>query len=341
MSWLRKDVGLKLVSLLISVVLWAYVKSITLANTTRTIEFKLFPTGLDQTAYSIKMPPSVKIMAEGTLEAIQRLDRFKANEFVASVDLSNATSGFAQYRVALQRDESRDYGITYAKPDRVMVGIQPMETTTPKTVQPQPVTLPDGYFLSTWEITPPSVTLTGPHSELNKVSQIVVQPDLRDYLKHPGETYQLDVVLLDSANRRVETVRADPSKVMLVPVLAQLTGVKNVTILPNWTGNLPFGYRVDRYFTNPQQVKIEGDANALRKYQQVQTEPVNLSGIIGRRRLTVRLVRPEKVKAMTPRSVQVTVDVGPAALPKSIPQPPISDTPQADSREQTPSMSAR
>ena len=120
MNALKKDVGLKLVSLLIAITLWAYVKSITLANTQRTIEFTLYPSGLDTSSLVVThRPNSIKVTAEGSPEDIQRLDKFKASQFIAYIDLSAATAGTSPYRVTLQRDGTRDSGITYSRPERL------------------------------------------------------------------------------------------------------------------------------------------------------------------------------------------------------------------------------
>ena len=326
---MRKDVGLKLVSLLISVSLWAYVRSIALSNTQRTIEFTLYPTNLDRAAYAMTLKSrTIKVTAEGAPEDIQRLDRYKATQFIAYVDLSNAAPGTSAYRVLLQRDEARDAGITYSRPDRVLVSIEPRETVSKK-VFFNPVELPPGYVEGSAEITPDTVTLSGPRSALNQVDRVIAPVNLGNYLVSPGATYTVDVVPWDTSMKRVEDVSVEPSKVKVYPVLVQSQKQKNVPIQLNWKGTLPYGYLLQSHEANPQQVTITGDPNRIRNIEEVQTDPIDLSSITGIREVRVKLRVPTDAKLgrRSPHDIRVKLNVIPD--PNLQPAKPKELTPSA------------
>jgi len=312
-NWLRKDIGLKLVSLLISISLWVYVKSTMLDSTTRTIEFTLYPTNLDSSLVVTRKPETLKVEAHGNPEDISRIAKLKESTFVAYIDLSNAAPGTSQYRVLLQPPPEARQGISYARPDRVFVSVEPLDTTTKK-VDYELVTKPSGYDDGPTQVVPETVKLSGPRSALSRVTQVIAAVDVKNYLANPGESYRVDAVPLDASRKRVESVTCDPSQVKVYPVLIQTQRLKNVPIELTWKGTLPFGYTIKSNEANPQQVTISGDPDRIKDIESIETEPIDLSNITGMRDVRVKLKIPQNVKLgrRTPHDVRVRLYVVPA-----------------------------
>lgn len=324
-----KDLALKLFCLLIAVVLWAYVKSVVLQNTTTTKTFHLLPTNYDQSAFQVTrlQPEVIKLSAEGPPSTISELKKFNDNDFVALVDLSNATPGIGQYPVKVQRDEQRDYGITYSKPDPVVVTIEPKETSGPKQVLVQLVNIPAGYVEASKDVSPKTVTVSGPKSDVESVTPHAYV-DMSHYLTTPGKGLQVEVELLNAQQRKVTTVEPDPKQVTVYPVLAEAVRRKNALISPTYKGQPPFGYRVQHVKISPEQVLITGDPGHLRALDTIETEPIDVSNLTKSHEFRVSLRVPQGVD-IKQKMVRVLIDV--------VAPPP---TPTPAPKEQPPSVSA-
>jgi YbbR domain-containing protein len=322
-NW-RKDWGLKTASVLVALVLWLYVQSQTIQNSERTVLFKVLRPDLASAGLVVtKYPETIKVRAQGAPEAIHDLDnRIRANpeQFVATIDLANPQAGVNQYPVYIQRDSVRDVGLSWSRPDRVIVAIEPREQSSPKRIVVDPVDVPPGYAVSA-DVSPETVILSGPKSDLSRVTQVVAKLSLRDYFKDAGKAYQVDVSLRDADDHEIKSVVSDPSKVSVHAVLSETVRRKNVPISANWIGQLELGYKVSRYTINPDHVWITGDPDKIKDIDTVETEPVDVSGITFQGERRVKIKPLGKGIDMNHHVVRVTVEVTPTSKPLESPPP--------------------
>jgi YbbR domain-containing protein len=320
---LKKDFLLILVSLLLSVMLWTYVQSQLLQKTQVQETFHLLTVNLDQSSLIItKKPDTVKVTAEGSPEAIHDLGRANSQSLNAYVDLSNAQPGISTYPVFIQRDSVRDYGISYSRPDKVVVVIEKRVLSAPKKVEAD-VEPPNGYAVASVDVTPSSVIIAGPQNDINRIAKVRAHVTLKTDAT-AGQLIHVKVDVLDEKDKPIPNLTVEPSTVDLTPVLTEAVRRKNVPILFNWSGTLPFGYNIGSdYSVRPSQVAVSGPPEVLKKISSVTTEPISLKGLTSDSSRTVRLKSPGEGVELNPRSVRVFIPVVPPKAPPEDPKPPV------------------
>lgn len=158
-----------------------------------------------------------------------------------------------------------------------------------------------------------TVTVSGPAALVEKVqsaaADVVVRPVSASYRT------SAEVVVSDASGREVSGVVITPQTVDLQITIRSKVGIKEVVILPQVTGYVAAGYRIEEVQVAPQTVSISGGSDVVEQTNSIRTVPLDVSGIRETITQTVRLqIDPNISFLNNPRGeAQVVVRVVPVS----------------------------
>ncbi|MEW6674430.1 MAG: CdaR family protein [Nitrospirota bacterium] len=197
---LFENLGLKIVAVLLSIVLWFFVTSRGQSEMAMDVplEFKNIPAGLEMVNQSVKV---VSLNIKGQERLIKNI---KQSDIRVYIDLSKAKKGEGIYYI--NKDNIKlPHAITVTNiiPSYVKAII---EETMTKTVKVRPVVVgspKNGFYVKSIEAVPQVVIIEGVRSEVKKVNNIKTEPlDITGL----NETFTQDLKLdITSMNIRTKT----------------------------------------------------------------------------------------------------------------------------------------
>jgi YbbR domain-containing protein len=168
-----ENLGLKIASVLLSIVLWIFVTSRGQSEMSIDVplEFTNIPVGLEMVNHNVKM---VTLTIKGHEGLIKNL---RPSDVRVSVDLSKAKKGEGIYYI--QRDEIRmPHGLTVTSIEPSVLKVFTAETVT-KIVRVVPVVAGEpekGYHIRAIEVSPQTVIIEGVISEISRISNLKTEP---------------------------------------------------------------------------------------------------------------------------------------------------------------------
>jgi YbbR domain-containing protein len=189
-------------------------------------------------------------------------------------------------------------------------------TLDPLLVEPKAVTVQVtdapafGYDALAPIVDPPTVTVSGPASQVDLVDQVAASILLANAKSQVERT--VEVQALNRQEQPVNNVTIEPRFVRVVVPVEQWPGRKEVAVRVNLAGQPAAGYRLSTVRAEPSTVVLQGDSDALAEVAgYVETEPLDINGAAGDIRQRLQLVLPDGVTAFDGNSVQVVVSVAP------------------------------
>lgn len=179
-----------------------------------------------------------------------------------------------------------------------------------------------GYSARPPIVTPPTVTVSGPKSEVDQVSKVVANM----FLGGARETVQQtrSVIARSDDGTVLRRVKVSPQTVEITIPIEPRSGYKEVSVIAVTTGSVDFGYWISNIAVNPSTVTLVGDPSVMRQLPGfVETEPVDVSGARQTITRTVGLVLPDKVAVEGGGTVEVVVDVSATLGGRTIQRPAI------------------
>lgn len=193
-----KNLGLKIVAVLLSVVLWIFVTSRGQSEISLDVplEFRNIPAGLEMVNHSSK---TVNLNIKGQERLIKNV---KAAEVRVSVDLSKAKKGEGVYYIGRKEiNLPRGLSVTNINPSSVKITT---EETISKTVKVLPVIVGEpekGYFVKSVDVVPQYVVIEGVRSEVIKVGNVKTEPiDISAFKESFSQNLKIDL-----AGRNIRT----------------------------------------------------------------------------------------------------------------------------------------
>jgi YbbR domain-containing protein len=168
-----ENLGLKIASVLLAIVLWIFVTSRGQAEMSIDVplEFSNIPQGLEMVNHNIKM---VTLTIKGQEGLIKNL---KPSDVRVPIDLSKAKKGEGLYYI--QRDDIKiPHGLTVTSIDPSAVKVMTAETVT-KIARVVPVVAGEpqkGYHIKSIEVAPQTVIIEGIRSEISRIGNLKTEP---------------------------------------------------------------------------------------------------------------------------------------------------------------------
>lgn len=197
-----ENLGLKIASVFLSIVLWIFVisRGQTEMSIDASLEFKNVPSGLELVNHSAK---TISLNIKGQERLIKSV---KSSDIRVSIDLSKAKKGETVYYIN-REDIKLPHAITVTNINPSSIKIITEETVS-KTVKVLPVIIGEperGYYIKSIDVMPQYVVIEGIRSEVIKIGTIKTEPlDITGF----NESFTQEVKL-DLAGKNIRTKTSD------------------------------------------------------------------------------------------------------------------------------------
>lgn len=241
--------------------------------------------------------------------AANRWDSLGNSDFRITADLGGLDEGEYTVRLnAVSTDPS--VRVLAVDPATVQVRLEKL-ATVPMIVRARVLDDPPlGYEMKTPQIKPPTVNVTGPADEIERINDASVEVALRG-AKSAVER-QANIILYDAQGNQVQGLQVEPSTVTVKIPVEQRVGYKDVAVKALITGNPASGYWVSDISVDPATVTLVGAPEALNQLGGfVETEALELAGAQESISQRVRLRLPEGVSVLNANDVLLLVAVEP------------------------------
>jgi YbbR domain-containing protein len=299
------QVLLAIVSLIIATMLWLQVQSQGEPFTQREIAVRLEIRNLPDHLIVTQAPATVSVVAEGTRDQLSKLD---TSQIFAFTDLSEATSGMANYRVQLSAPTRLPVNLSVprsvVKIEAVAIARAERAVDVEAFGKIRPGLVFDGATAQ-----PDVVTLIGPETQVPLVQKVRALVDLAKL--QPGVSMPVTLEVIGPENKPMRLVHSDPPVVTVLPAVAVAPESKSVLVVPRWQGQPAFGYEVKGYEIRPNQLELTGKSDRLAQVLRVETEPINLANAKADLNIRVRVIAPKGLRIKGSPDVVARVQIGP------------------------------
>lgn len=309
LRWLVNHLGTLLLAFVLAVVVW--VSAVITADpneqrTSRPVEIEII--GLDP---NLLLEEEIPNQARLTLEAPRSIwDKLNSNPTLIHVwiDLSGLGAGTHEVEVKSRINASPVRNLQI-DPEQIQLTLEPL---LQRTLPIQAVVtggLPVGYQKGEPSVEPQQVTVSGPESQVNRVSLARVLLNITGASESINQ--RLRVELLDEAGLVVPNLDVNPAEVSVNLPIQLLGGFKNAAVKVVTKGQVSEGYRLTSISVSPPTVTLFSDDLDLIEQIPgfVETLPVDLSNLTDDVEISTGLNLPENVTLVREPSVLVQVSV--------------------------------
>ena len=290
-------------SIIIALVLWAYVISQVNPSTTQVINnvpvqlLNVQSLTSRELAVAGTSEYTVDVVVEGTRADIAALDE---NAIIAEADLFGWSGGTNYIPVTVEVPEKVD--LVEIRSDKIEVTIEPLVAVSKPVEIVYTGTLADDTEIGGVVIKPEEIKVTGARSDVAEIDKIQV-PVAIETITAAGSNIQSEVIPINAAGVAVDNVSLSAA---YVDVTAFLYSLKEVNLEVSFTGNLSDGYGAETKV--PDTIWIKGTKSALKEIESVTTADVDLSGITKDGEVALSVILPDGIE-LSSRNQELTAGV--------------------------------
>lgn len=324
MSVLRASVVRLIIALFLSMAIWAYVSYSENPDTSASFEsmpvhVENLPSGLvivdqegiprpDQTNLS-----QVNLVVRTDQETLQGL---RQNQLRAFVDLADLLPGENQVQVQVEPATTdvrmSDFSSISPSPEFLSVRLDRWIThTVPLSIEVVgnlPFSFEREEPVATYRGDPiGSVQVEGPESQVERVVSANTVANIEQLRASYVSLLHLDPI--DSNKDPVKGVNLQPPVVNVRVPIRSVVGLKRVPVLGNIVGSPASGYMVQRIESDPALINISGSSGKLDAIENIETSPINISGVTGTITREAELNFPRGVSSTINEGATVIVTV--------------------------------
>lgn len=294
-SKMNRKIGLKVVSVLLAVLLWAYVANQNqgLAGQSTSgvsVHYSNLGDGL-----VVSGPERVAVKLWGSYQ--------EPGDIAAYVDLTGLGEGAYHLPVRLKGVQGALFASV--QPDKVDVVLKQTTRHEYKVGYQVAESPPAGYQLLDVVFVPDRCLVTGEDAALKKVKRVVSALQLGNTTENTTSKVRLEA--LDAVGKPIrQGIRITPAQLEAYVVVAQKQSAKKVSIKPILEGSLPDGYKVLQTSVAPDTVTIRGSDEAIASIDEVGTRPISLGD---RRQSFSQEIEIQDLANVKAYPARVTVDV--------------------------------
>jgi YbbR domain-containing protein len=305
-DFLRRNWPLRLGAILLATVLYT---GLVLAQNVRTWDGEVPIERIRQPAnvtLLADIPPVTSIRYRAPIDVL-----LSPSSFAATVDLSRVTAQTGGPPVAVpvtlisldQRVQIVDF-----QPREVQVQLDPVaERSLPVTVTVG--TVPDGISVGPRQIEPATVTIRGASSRVGSVSQVVARVSVDASALNVDSDVEL--VAVDGNGNEVPNVEIDPERVRVRIAVARELATVTLPVVPIFSGQPAFGYRINAITVEPLVVTVSGEAATVARLDSAPTLPISVEGRTTDLEANIGLDLPDGVSVNGPDQVSVMLTIEP------------------------------
>lgn len=322
--------ALWLIAITSAVLMWLYVTGMDESEyLTRKFSCNLEYRSLDPQTILRGRLSEVDVEIRGPEEAVMRLNY---DSVKAYVDARNLAPG-KRYTQNINVELPGNINLVSVFPSQVVLDLvrQVTRLMNVETILPQ--NIPEGQYIEGVEIIPKEVGIRGAEDDVAKVGSLRVTPTIEEL--QSGRELLMPVKFSQSEPFE-GSVTIEPAQVRFKGNLARGLPRKRVPVNVRLTGELDGDYEIRSVITDPSEVQIEGDAEALSKVEAIDTETVDISLLDSDQVIVAPLKVPdiEGVSLVNASSVRLSLQLSEVRAEKKIANIPIELRGVVDSSQQ-------
>ncbi len=255
----------------------------------RTVQLPVAPSTLPAGLVVVGRVPPVPVTVIGTAD---NLARFVPAALHVTGNFSNVKIGTNKVPVDVQNS---DPNVTIIAPSSATVTVDELGSSSPTVSIERVNALPSGFHeqTSTTTITPATVRVDGPKSQLVGIQAVVIV-DLAT-VPAPGTTQPVTVVIWNANKKPVPQMTVTPPQVTVKLVIQADAITLNKPVGFTLTGQPAAGFRLTNVQIAPLEVQATGLQNSLVGLVLLATDPVDITGARGDITRTVTIRPPDGV----------------------------------------------
>lgn len=308
-SWKTKQkIIVQVVSLFISIGLWLYVTNT--ENPIRTVEVSKVPVQLlNANALSdqgIALVPNQNIYVDLKVEGYSQ-DVYKLNkdDFLIQIDLDEYALKVGDNSIPITIVDTPS-NVTVKNTSNLVVTVK-IEELIEKDFKVESridVAAKVNYYATQPEIEPETVTVSGPHSLVSQVKEVVVLGQEDNVSEDIVKNYE--VIPIDDSGYTVEGVKLSTERVQ---VIIKVNSGKSVPIKVGTTGSANDNVNITSMELSQDYVEITGPKEVLDSINEIYTENIDLSIITKDSNKEVALIFPDGIEKASISYVTVSIEV--------------------------------
>lgn len=287
------------------------------------VDLKVLPPDPDLVVQS-EIPTQVSASIWSTSD---RIGKINPDDLEAELDLEGLASGSHPVPVSMLIDEERTQ-IVSIDPELVDVVLEPIITlqVTPEITLTGQDGLPFGYEVGEVESPEKSVTVRGPQSELERLSQVKGQVDIQD--RREDFRGQIKLIPLDADGKPLVGIMVEPENIPVTVPIEQTIKTRDIPVMADVRAEtLPEDYEISAIRLSNPSITLIGEDFALDEVGDfVFTAPISLTNAAGQVSYPdIPLLLPPGVTAVDENganinTVEVEISVEPVSnyLPVSV-----------------------
>ena len=303
---LKQNLAIKIISVLISIALWAslkYTSPVSLYNYYQTslyvpIKYVNIPEGF------VAVHADDKVLIELKAQPAKAASITSSN-FSATVDLSNCKVGNNTVDVELKIPP--EVTVTNVQPSKINFDLEEYSSIQ------IPVSLrlsgspASGYKISSYKIFPDEVTISGSISSIKKVKKILADVDIAGI--NTTTKFFTPLQAFDSLGKTLDDITLLPTNVSVICNVDRGFRIQNVSVIPNFTGDLPDDIEIKSIDVEPDVVSLKIPDGVNFNSNTVKTRVVNLDTLKKNYEQNIKLELPDGVSPVDSNLVKVNIIV--------------------------------
>lgn len=268
---LRANLGLFTVSLLISLMLWAFVAWDGNSDGTRSMSANIEYPNLQRGYSMFDNTRKIEIKLAGNLNALSRVEQ---SDISARVDLQGLQPG--KYSLPISITTPSFVRVRSWYPSTADVEIYRHVERTVSISYRVEGNLPEGMVISSANILPKEAVISGPESDVlavQSIETVIPGPKIID-----GEGILLPITVA-STTGNAERVNITPKKAEVKVSLENEILGESIPVEVSVVGNPAEGYELESVRVIPESVAIRGKSTAVKKMTSLVLPPVDISGL--------------------------------------------------------------
>ncbi len=286
-----KNLGLKVISLILAVVIWIVVANVDDYKTTKQIsgiqiEFINGSAITEKNkVYEVPEGTTVDIVVKGKRSVVEKLtsDDFKAVADLSKMSITNAVTVEVS---AISSYIGKDLTITSADNAVVVAVEDKLETQFPITVRTTSE-VAEGYAISSKVATPNLITVRGAESVVNNIREVVVTVDVKG--AKDNLTAIAQPVFIDGNGEKIDSDKFEYD-VKDVEVLINVMKTKELSVKIREKGEPLDGYAIASIDYQPTSIVVVGLPEDLAKVEEIIIDDVDVTNAYKEMELTVNIV---------------------------------------------------
>ncbi len=308
---LRHNWGLGILSVVLAASFWVYVTEREDPERTGRV-----PGWVPISAINLPQDQAVASLSEDVVAVSARapksvLEKLEADDFRATVDLSEMTAQQASVAVRVESQESRAEVVDFS-PSEITVNLEPLSSRTVPVQVQESGGLPRGVSLGQIQVDVEEAVVTGPDRLVQQVEVAQADVDLSD--ANASFEQRVPLQARTETGAPIQNVDLTPDSVVVQVEVIQTEFSASFVVVPDVSGEPASGYNVTGIEVDPPFVIVSGPAEVFKDIDRmagIMTEPVRIGDATDQVVRSVALRLPEGASA-EPAGVTVRIDISPA-----------------------------